>query len=196
MMHSSYILKTFLSFAIILLFTKCYYNPSGGSIEYFKKELKVKNPTVYIFDKSLDEIKEAIEKKFIYTNPGAQLSTKNNYTVYEDLFKDSSNIEDYILERITTNSKIYFTKADTIPLIYNADFHIRLVKIDRARTLIQVITYGSYIVIGEKSIGLIGEIGTEIVQSVAPTSIEEYEILLKIGEALGVKDKMPKLLLP
>jgi hypothetical protein len=180
----------------MLFLTKCYFNPSGGSIEYFKKELKVKNPTVFIFDKSLDEIKKVIEKEFFhYTNDGC-LYQKKNYTVYNKLFEDSSNFDDYILARFTAESKIYFKKPDSMSLIYDADFHLHLIKIDTCRTLVQIITYDNYIVIGEKTMGFVGEIGRAIVQSVEPTSIEEYEILLKIGEALGVKDKMPPLLLP
>ena len=196
MMHSRYILKIFLSLAIILLLTKCYYNPSGGSIDYFKKELKVKNPTIYIFNSPIDDVKKVIEKELFHYTKDGTLYQKKDYTIYNELFKDSSNFDDYILARFTTESKIYFKKPDSTSLIYDADFHLHLIKIDTCRTLVQVITYDNYIVIGEKTMGFVGEIGREIVEPVEPTSIEEYEVLLVIGEALGVSNKMPKLLLP
>ncbi|MDP2362318.1 MAG: hypothetical protein Q8M94_00970 [Ignavibacteria bacterium] len=180
----------------MLFLTKCYFNPSGGGIEYFEKVLKVKNPTVFIFNKSLDGIKKVIEKElFIYNHTGG-LFWKKDYPIYKELFNDSSNFNDYIKVRFRSDSKNYFSTNDTIPLSFLADFHIHLIKIDTDRTLVQVITYNSRLVTGEKTMGLVGEIGREIVEPVEPTSIEEYEILLKIGEALGVKEKMPPLLLP
>lgn len=195
-MHSRYILKTFLSFAIILLFTKCYYNPSGGSIDYFKKELKVKNPTVYIFNSPIDDVKKVIEKELFYYNHQGALIQKKNYTEYNELFKDSSNSNDYIIVRFRSDSKNYFSKKDTIPLLYFADFHLHLIKIDSNSTLVQVITYNPTILTGHDTFGFVGEIGGADFESVEPTSIEEYEILLVIGEAIGVRNKMPKLLLP
>lgn len=196
MNYLNHILKTFLSFTIVLFLTKCYFNPSGGSIEYFQKELKIKNPTIYIFNNPIYDVKKVIKKKFSYSNLGLQLSQKNDYTLYKYLFKDSSNLNDFIIEGFKTNSKIYFTKQDSIPLTYYADFQLHLIILDTCRTLVQVITYDNSIVIGEKTMGFVGEIGTAIVHSVEPTSIEEYEILLKIGETLGVKENMPPLKLP
>ena len=78
MMHSRYILKIFLSLAIILLLTKCYYNPSGGSIEYFKKELKVKNPTIYIFNSPIDDVKKVIEKELFHGEWNYVIYPKND----------------------------------------------------------------------------------------------------------------------
>jgi hypothetical protein len=208
MNYSKYILKIFLSITFILLLTKCYFNPSGGSIEYFKKELKVKNPTVYIFNKSLNKVKSAIEKSFSfygaecagkYYQGGEKLLQKNNTYLHPEIFEDTLNYNDYIFQarQLNRKSQIYFSIEDTIPLIYSAEFHLHLVTIDSNRTLVQVITYDPYIITGEPVIKLVGEFGrNEYFVSVEPSSIEEYEILLRIGKTLGVKEKMPPLLLP
>jgi hypothetical protein len=201
-------MKIFLSIMLVLLLTKCYFNPSGGSIEYFKKELKLKNPTVYIFNKSLNKVKSAIEKSLQFDGAesaskpyqgSATLLQKNDTYLHPEIFKDSLNYNDYIFQarQLNRKSKIYFSIKDTIPLIYSAEFHLHLVTIDSNRTLVQVITYDPWIITGEKTIGFVGEFGrNEYFVSVEPSSIEEYEILLRIGKTLGVKEKMPPLLLP
>jgi hypothetical protein len=191
------LVKLISSFILIFLYTSCYFNPSGGSIEYFKKELKVKNPTVSIFDKSLDKVKSAIEKSLIqYNDTGLLWQKEVDQYHYKDIFKDSLNFNDYVISLFSSDSKNYFSTNDTIPLKYYAEFHLHLVEIDTDRTLVQVITYHSRIVVGEETMGLVGEIGREIAEPVEPTSIEEYEILFRIGKELGVNRKMPKLLLP
>jgi len=208
MNYSKYIVKIFLSITFILLITKCYFNPSGGSIEYFKKDLKVKNPTVYIFNKSLNKVKSAIEKSLKFYGAecagkpyqgSATLLQKNNTYLHREIFEDSLNYNDYIFQarQLNRKSQIYFSIKDTIPLIYSADFHLHLVTIDINKTLVQVTTYDPYIITDKRTIGLVGEFGrNEYFKSVEPSSIEEYEILLRIGKALGVKEKMPPLLLP
>lgn len=92
-------------------------------------------------------------------------------------------------------SQIYFTD-DGQPAIYYADFHIHLTALGTNRTRVEIFTYDSTVAIGaEKAWTAHGhEIGL-ITAKVPPTTVEEYQILLRIGEQLGAKD-MPALITP
>jgi hypothetical protein len=89
-------------------------------------------------------------------------------------------------------SQIYF--KDGKSLLYYADFHIHLVAIDANKTRVEITTYDSFILAGlDKSWSPHGP--SRICVEVAPTTIEEYQILRELGEELGTKN-MPPLLIP
>jgi hypothetical protein len=89
-------------------------------------------------------------------------------------------------------SLTYF--KDGQPLIYFADFHIHLVAIPPHKTRVDIFTYNSSVVAGvDESWSPHGP--SFIFVKVPPTTIEQYQILIRIGEALGVKD-MPPLVKP
>jgi hypothetical protein len=89
-------------------------------------------------------------------------------------------------------SKTYF--KDDQPLIYYADFHIHLTAIGPRKTRVDIFTYDSSVVTGvDESWSPHGP--ALICASVDPTTIEQYQILLKVGENLGAKD-MPSLVTP
>ncbi len=76
-------------------------------------------------------------------------------------------------------------------LDYSADFKLRLTPISDSRTRVDVQTSESQVRIGPN----FGGHGGGYYELVAPTTIEEYGILLKIGSALGERG-MPPLQLP
>lgn len=94
-----------------------------------------------------------------------------------------------ILQRGFTKSDIYHWL--NTPLDYKADFELRLIPVSDSRTRVDVVTSGSEVRIGRN----FSAHGGDYYERVAPTTIEEYKILLKIGNALG-QPGMPALLLP
>lgn len=81
-------------------------------------------------------------------------------------------------------------------LRFSSNYQIHFEKIDNTKTKIEVISIFPKIMIGicrACAPGLqdyLFSIPTE------PTTIEEYKILLKIGELLGEEDEMPKIKIP
>jgi len=89
-------------------------------------------------------------------------------------------------------SQVYFKSGQ--PLIYYADFHIHLTAISSNKTRLEIITYGSRVIAGlDQSLSPHGP--SLIFVEVPPTTIEQYRILLGIGEELGAKE-MPLLVAP
>jgi len=86
-------------------------------------------------------------------------------------------------------SEIYF--KDGQPLIYFADFHIHLSAVKSQKVRIDIFTYGSSVNTGMHAAWSPAH-GTKYVYvQIPPTTVEEYQILLRIGEQLGVKDMPP-----
>jgi hypothetical protein len=91
-------------------------------------------------------------------------------------------------------SPVYF--ADGHRLIYYADFHIHVAAVGAKRTRVEVFTRGSSVVVGaERGWTVHGPNTSFIMADVKPTTVEEYQILLRIGQQLGEKD-MPPLITP
>jgi hypothetical protein len=89
-------------------------------------------------------------------------------------------------------SQVYF--KDGQPLIYFADFHIHLTAVGLQKIRVEIFTYGSRVVAGvDESWSPHGP--SFIFVEVDPTTIEQYQILLRIGEQLGTKN-MPPLVTP
>jgi hypothetical protein len=89
-------------------------------------------------------------------------------------------------------SQIYF--KDGQKLIYFANFHIHLTAVAPQKTRVEIFTYGSQVIAGlDKSWSPHGS--SFIFVDVEPTTIEQYQILVGIGEQLGTKD-MPQLITP
>jgi len=89
-------------------------------------------------------------------------------------------------------SQVYL--KDDYPLIYYADFHIHLAPVGPTKTSVEIFTYDSSVVAGlDESWSPHGP--SFIYVEVPPTTIEQYQILLGIGQQLGVTN-MPSLVVP
>jgi hypothetical protein len=77
------------------------------------------------------------------------------------------------------------------PLEYSADFKLLLTPVSDSKTRVDVRTSESKVRIGRNFGGHSGD----YYERVAPTTIEEYRILLNIGAALG-EHGMPQIQLP
>ncbi|HAM98707.1 MAG TPA: hypothetical protein DCQ26_08840 [Marinilabiliales bacterium] len=177
-------------------------------IGFRKITLKEKNPTFYVFHVPLEVLRSKIIKDFetdrtnsISDLQSIQEISKVNWFVAtvnskysEDIFKKPENVHDLylVLNKPVSLSKVYYKFWK--PLEYSATFQLHLTSIDANRTKIEVITYnGSVFYWGIPFPG--GDHAFVKEKDVQPTTIEEYEILLRIGNLIGEKD-MPSLKLP
>lgn len=150
---------------------------------YSKEKLQSPNPTSYVFDAGIEDVKKAI------INIDDSLI---GYIVYakEDYEKDilSKNIKNDALLRnyYDVGSKMYFRFGKPLP--YFPEFIIHLDSISEKKTNVVVYTSDTTIVIG--GIG-VAHFGYTWEKEVSPSTIEEYEILLFIGRQLG-QEGMPE----
>jgi len=150
---------------------------------YTKEKLLVPNPTSYVFDAGIEDVKKAI------INIDDSLI---GYIVYakEDYEKDilSKNIKNDALLRnyYDVGSKMYFRFGKPLP--YSPGMFIHLDSISENMTKAEVFTSDTTIVVG--GIG-VPHFGYTWEKEVSPSTIEEYEILLFIGRQLG-QEGMPE----
>jgi len=157
---------------------------------YSKKKLENPNPTSYIFEASIEQVKNAVKSGFgDYQMKCMALYLKGDMDCYTFIYEDSKNVNDALLDRLCDiESKIYYKFGNPLP--YGASFHIHLDSISENKTKVEVFTLNPKIVLGVIMFGNIGH-GHARVKEVPPSTIEDYEILLSIGEQLGEKG-MPK----
>lgn len=177
-----------------------------------------KNPTQYTFNTSINKIKTVIIEKFdLY-------KFKNCYPIGEfsdhihmrpiliseyDLNNLTLFLSDSIINTLSKNDAVLTSSFDCVGnssvyflgnkgAIYFATFIIRLREIDNNQTRVEIETYNPRIYAGGRfwDFVFISHPAPANHKKVEPTTIEEYEILLTIGEALGVKENMPKMNLP
>jgi hypothetical protein len=157
------------------------------------------NPINYIFDYKMQFVKEAIMEQFL-EKPGYRFM-RLEYPERDVILSSGAkkvfklNKNDFYLDALSSSigkSKIYFGRKGK-PLDYYADFHLHLVAIDSTHTKVEISTIDPKVVIGEKLFPSLPHFGANPkYKSVAPSTIEEYEILLLIGKGLGQRN-MPKL---
>ena len=147
---------------------------------YSQKKLINSNPTNYVFEASVEQVRYAIKKaNETYQTSGLLYFNDKDYH-YSYIFNDSKNANDAILNPVMDiKSKIYFRFGKPLP--YSADFHIHLDSITENRTKVEIFTLNPTIV--TFGIGY-GHFGYTWEKKVPPSTIEEYEILLAIGRQL------------
>ena len=170
-------------------------------------ELKMnsKNPTEYVFNTPIKNMHALIKKANGYiTKGGFILSYKNNFSSYVQVspnisttFNHDSAKYDFFLNSYGPFcfSKIYI-KSNGDSLKYSAGFFIHLDSIDINKTKASIITYKPHIEIGESLLPLPPHgAHNPFLRHVNPSTLEEFEILLRIGFLLG-ENNMPPLILP
>ena len=172
--------------AVFLLAAAPGYNVLKG-LTFSKKNLDRPNPTSYAFDAPISQVRSAVD---------ASLGPTSETDTLEGSWKPTGlNIhcchetEYHILQRGFTKSDIYHWLHT--PLDYKADFELRLIPISDSKTQVDVVTSDSEVRIGPS----FSAHGGDYYERVAPTTIEEYKILLRIGKVLG-QPGMPALLMP
>ena len=190
-------MKTVILVGLILTFTGC----GGYKNTIEKRTMTQRNPTVYEFEGSLEEVKNAIREArgISWQNSqkpheGGELIWKNSSNPFAGkIFENPKNENDAILcgmGAAVGKSAMYMKDGEG--LLYYADFQIHLAAITALRTKIEISTFDSHVLAGTEWHPF-AQAG--IYLEVKPTSIEEYQILLDIGKQLGATN-MPKLILP
>ena len=175
------------------------------------------NPIRYIYDFKINTIYNTIKYNYddfdhifhdervdqgdsVYFTPyfqsifiGSDSISRLRDTSRTNIFRISDNKYDFFIECCGyKNSNIFFNNHNS-PYLYWVDFHIHLQSIDNNHTVIEVIAIEPRIKIGQSFFPTLPHLARPFTHTQVETStIEEYEILLKIGELLGVKEKMPK----
>lgn len=186
----------------------------NSCIGFRTKPLEEKNPTSYVFHTPLSVLRENIVKDFskdrsidiIDLRSVQEISRKqwiikdvyniNSTAKHQRVFEKTENKLDLFLSPANnpavSYSKVYkkFWKS----LEYCAEFQLHFIPINENETKIEVFTHGSEVLyFGFNFFGS----GHSYVKykKVELTTIEEYEILLRIGALAGEKD-MPLLKIP
>ncbi len=176
-------MKNFIYLIIVtLLFSGC----------YSQKELKQKNPTSYVFNANIPQIRKIINS--IYEDNFLLLPDSTDIPLLYDEFDSIVNKNDILLSTFlgAIKSKIYFKNGK--PLYYDVYILLHLDSIPENKTKVTAITYISEICEGGYQLGNTGH-GYSRIKKVPPSTIEEYEILLAIGRQLGDMN-MPKCIYP
>jgi hypothetical protein len=164
-----------------------------------KIEQEKKNPVEYIFSCSKDSLHNVISKQLEINNLMVWDSKHGSMVLKEisHLFSQNGNSSDFCLESIDYigKSKTYFA-TDGAHLDYRAWFYLHLEAIDKANTRIKITTIEPKVIVGRELLPTPPHfVRRDKTIAVEPSTIEEYEILLKIGDLVGEKD-MPPLILP
>ncbi len=162
-----------------------------GCNNYYEQKLNNKNPTEYIFDKNSFQIKKAIKTclgKYQINGLALYLKEDNRFEILNIIENENDAYLRTFIDYM--DSKVYFKKNN--PLKYTADFHIHLDSLAPNKTRVTVITINPRIITGIKpGIGDNFTFGSSNFKSVQPSTIEEYEIILKIGKELGQQGMPP-----
>jgi len=187
----------FLLFIWILVLVGC----GGDEVIIDERPLPKRNLTAYEFNVSIDSVKTAItEARGENWRDNQKLNKKGNLAWEKDrdpfaesIFVKRENENDAYLYGICDavgESRVYY--KDGKGLTYYADFHIHITPINASKTRVEIFTHNSRVLAGTEWHPFV-KAGTWA--QVEATSIEEYQILLDIGEQLGVQD-MPKITMP
>jgi len=176
---------------ILLVFASC--------SDFEKSKLDKRNPTEYTYTFSTEKVKTVILDQFSNKKYRKMTLYYLNGNLYPDsvkIFNQTNNENDFCLSTYGDPiGKSFLYSKNDIPLDYVASFHLHLSKIDSSQTKVNVITLKSKVILGLELLPNIHGVRTFDYKNVEPTTIEEYEILLKIGKTLG-QSGMPELELP
>lgn len=158
-----------------------------------KVELTKKNPVDFVFEISKDSVYELITTKL---NMHILLMTVKNKRIIPpqvfDKLSQPGNASDIFLWSIGTYCKSRIYKNDKNFLDYWVSFYLHLESIDHNKTKISITAIGPKIILGKELLPSPPHfVRRDKTITVESSTIEEYEILLKIGKLVGEKDMPP-----
>jgi hypothetical protein len=156
-------------------------------LTFSTRKLERPNPTSYTFHAPIDRVRNAVDASF--SSPKSDRRWEGSW-MPSGLDAHGSNETEYDLHQIGLIQSDVYRWLGT-PLGYKAEFKLDLTSVSDSTTQVDVQTSDSMVRIGPNLIGH----GGDYCEPVAPTTIEEYKILLKIGSAVG-ESGMPSLRLP
>lgn len=145
---------------------------------YTKEKLLVPNPTSYVFDAGIEDVRKAILTRVEDSLDGYTVYAKEDYD--NDILSKNIKNDALLRNHDDVKSKMFFRFGNPLP--YFPEFIIHLDSISEKKTNVVVYTSDTTIVVG--GIG-VPHFGYTWEKKVSPSTIEEYEILLLIGQQLG-----------
>lgn len=169
-----------------------------SQIDYRELSLPRKNPTSFEFNATPSRIKE-VTLRLQATRIAQHIETAEDSIILDgkEIFQDHENINDLVLDPPLLGSVIF--RSQERPVYYLYKFHIHLVENSPGKTRVEVRTINPRISIGVRfpyNILPISESNAGLWKQVEPSTIEEYRLLLAIGEGLGIRDSMPQIIMP
>ena len=151
---------------------------------YSKEKLQSSNPTSYVFDAGIEDVRKAILTRVEDSLDGYTVYAKEDYD--NDILSKNIKNDALLRNHYDVKSKMFFRFGNPLP--YSPEFIIHLDSISEKKTNVVVYTSDTTIVVG--GIG-VPHFGYTWEKKVSPSTIEEYEILLLIGQQLG-QEGMPE----
>ena len=151
---------------------------------YSKGKLQSPNPTSYVFDAGIEDARKAIITRVEDSLDGYTVYAKEDYE--NDILSKNIKNDALLRNHYDVKSKMFFRFGKPLP--YFPEFIIHLDSISEKKTNVVVYTSDTTIVVG--GIG-VPHFGYTWEKKVSPSTIEEYEILLLIGQQLG-QEGMPE----
>ena len=151
---------------------------------YSKEKLQSPNPTSYVFDAGIEDVRKAILTRVEDSLDGYTVYAKEDYD--NDILSKNIKNDALLRNHYDVKSKMFFRFGNPLP--YSPEFIIHLDSISEKKTNVVVYTSDTTIVVG--GIG-VPHFGYTWEKKVSPSTIEEYEILLLIGQQLG-QEGMPE----
>ena len=151
---------------------------------YSKEKLRIPNPTSYVFDAGIEDVRKAILTRVEDSLDGYTVYAKEDYD--NDILSKNIKNDALLRNHYDVKSKMFFRFGNPLP--YFPEFIIHLDSISEKKTNVVVYTSDTTIVVG--GIG-VPHFGYTWEKKVSPSTIEEYEILLLIGQQLG-QEGMPE----
>lgn len=169
-------------------------------IEHIEWKLPRQNPKSWVLHRPLDSVR-AITIVACDEIPGMIVKTAESTLTSlsaKEFFSHFENQTDLLPDNLGhPHSRVYLGTTKKVPHFFN--MHLYFVGFGFDGTQVSVAAVDPTISIGVRfpyKILPISEPGVAFTMAVEGSSIEEYEVLLRIGDAMGEKDAMPPLVLP
>jgi hypothetical protein len=171
-----------------------------SEMEYRELRMPVKNPTLFVFNAPMASIKTII-KQNRQKMPLSYMESADDSSIFwgKGLLSAAENKNDFYLRDMAPAETSLVYHGSGRPVVYDYDLHIHLTQLDSNRTRVEIVTIKPKILLGVRfpyNVLPIESSNAGISKEVSPSTIEEYRVLLVIGEALGIKDSMPATILP
>lgn len=150
-------------------------------LTFSARKLPAKNPVTYAFHAAIAQVRTAIKSSFRYPPEDDRLYGDWNPSPLSGRVVPENEFD--VTQDGLTKSDVYHWLYS--PLEYKAEFRLTLAPVSDSTTSVDIQTSDSMVRIGPNLFG------GDYYERVAPTTIEEYRVLLKIGRALNEPDMLP-----
>lgn len=175
-----------------------------GAPRVEQRALPEPNPTSYDFAAPVEAVHEAIDTLYQQQFRGRPMSAFSVIKPGDDLlsgeqqarFDAPGGADDrylWYMHEPMSLSAVYFVGGEPAP--YIADFYLRIEPLDDRATRVAVEALDSQVIAGKTLLPRHELSRANIYVPVSPTTVEEYQLLLRIGEVLG-QSGMPSPRLP